>query len=151
MEDFKKVESIKYKWYASWTKDVNDYYAKVTKYLGLIDGKPKYNSLLLHRFIVSAKKNDTVDHINHNTLDNRKSNLRVTNISDNLRHRKGKNSNNKSGYRNVCWITSKGQWCVQLMVKGENTRLGYFDDVHEAGKFAEEMREKYYGEFKGLS
>ncbi len=29
--------------------------------------------------------------------------------------------------------------------------FGYFNDVNEAGKLAEEMRQKYYGEFAGLS
>jgi hypothetical protein len=51
------------------------------------------------------------------------------------------------GYRNVSLI--KGKWVVQLQIDGKNTKLGSFDDVHEAGKFAEEMRQKYYGEFAG--
>ena len=38
---------------------------------------------------------------------------------------------------------------VQLQINRKNKILGYFDDVHEAGRFAEEMRQKYYGEFKG--
>jgi hypothetical protein len=42
-------------------------------------------------------------------------------------------------------------WVVQLQIEGKNERLGKFKDVHEAGKFAEEMRQKYYGEFAGKS
>jgi len=40
---------------------------------------------------------------------------------------------------------------VQIQVNGKNTRLKNFpeDQVDEAGKYAEEMREKYYGNFKG--
>lgn len=91
----------------------------------------------------------TVDHENHQTLDNRKENLRVLPQTYNLRHRKGANCNNTSGYRNVCWLKDKEQWCVQLQVDGKNTRLGFFDDLDEAGKFAEQMREKYYGIYKG--
>ena len=41
------------------------------------------------------------------------------------------------------------KWIVQLQVDGKNTKLGTFTDVDEAGAFAEEMREKYYGKFKG--
>ena len=41
------------------------------------------------------------------------------------------------------------KWVVQLQIDGKNTKLGSFDDVHEAGKFAEEMRQKYYKEFCG--
>jgi hypothetical protein len=40
---------------------------------------------------------------------------------------------------------------VQLQVNGKNTHLGRFkkDQLEEAGKFAEEMRQKYYGVFAG--
>lgn len=40
---------------------------------------------------------------------------------------------------------------VQLQINGKNKVLGKFSDVHEAGRFAEEMRQKYYGEFAGKS
>ena len=88
-----------------------------------------------------------VDHINHDTLDNRRSNLRLINTKNNNRNRKGANCNNKSGYRNVCWV--QGKWQVQLMVDGKNASLGRFTDLHKAADFAEEMRQKYYGDFAG--
>lgn len=42
---------------------------------------------------------------------------------------------------------------MQLQVDGKNTCLGRFayEDLDKAGKFAEEMRQKYYGEFAGVS
>lgn len=88
-----------------------------------------------------------VDHRNYDTLDNRKENLRIVQSQANTRNRSGRNSNNKSGYRNVCLV--KGKWIVQLQINGRNTKLGSFDDVHKAGAFAKEMRNKYYGEFAG--
>ena len=92
-----------------------------------------------------------IDHINHNTLDDRKSNLRELTVEQNSRYREGKNKNNKSGYRNVSWDGYK--WVVQLQVNGKNTCLGRFpkDQLEEAGKFAEEMRKKYYGKYAGGS
>ena len=70
-------------------------------------------------------------------------------INENLKNRKGRNSNNKSGYRNVSWDGYK--WIVQLQVNGKNTCLGRFpeNELEQAGKFAEEMRQKYYGKFAG--
>ena len=35
------------------------------------------------------------------------------------------------------------------MINGKNTPLGKFDDVDEAGVFAEKMRQKYYKDFAG--
>ena len=94
-------------------------------------------------------KKHVVDHINNNDLDNRKSNLRIADRDDNSKNRKSKNSNNKSGYRNVCNIN--GWWCVQLMINGKNTRLARFKNVDEAGTYAEVARQKYYGDYAGRS
>lgn len=68
-------------------------------------------------------------------------------MSENSRNRKGPNRNGKSGYRNVSWID--GKWCVQLQVDGKNTCFGKYDDVHEAGRRAEEVRKQIYGEHAG--
>ena len=94
-----------------------------------------------------------VDHQNHNTLDNRKENLRITNVPNNSKNREKRNSNNKSGYRNVCWNSSRNRWVVQLQVDGKNKILGTFkeEELEQAAIFAEKMRQKYYGEFAGLS
>jgi hypothetical protein len=40
---------------------------------------------------------------------------------------------------------------VQLQINGKNTILGKFpyEQLEEAGAFAEQMRQKYYGEYAG--
>jgi len=125
------------------------YYTKLTKYLGTINGKPKYKLIYLHRIVMNVDKDIIIDHINHNTLNNRKINLRIIENNKNLKHRKSRNSNNTTGYRNVSWIKNEKIYRVQLQINGKNTKLGDFTDVDEAGKFAEKMREKYYGKYKG--
>ena len=90
-----------------------------------------------------------VDHIDHDTLNNRKENFRVIEHINNLTNRKSRNKNNKSGYRNVCCVD--GKYRVQVSIDGKNTVVGVFDDVHEAGRIAEEARQKYYGEYAGHS
>lgn len=146
-DSLKKMTDFKYKFHVCWSK--SGYYLYATEYLGKKEGKYKYQTIKFHRFIMNAEKGQDVDHKNHNTLDNRRKNLRLTDRKQNSKHRGVNNSNNKSGYRNVCWDSKNKKWLVQLQVNGKNTRLGRFDDVHEAGKFAKEMREKYYGEFAG--
>ena len=75
--------------------------------------------------------------------------MRIVENESYTQNRKGKNKNNKSGYRNVS--KSGNTWIVQLQVDGKNTILGRFslEQLDEAGKFAEEMRQKYYGEYAG--
>jgi hypothetical protein len=146
-EDIEKVRGYKYTWTAAYHKSIDGYYIKATEYIGLVDGRPKYKPVLLHRFIMNAQDNEHIDHKDNNTLDNRKANLRRTINEDNNKNRKARNTNNKTGYRNVCY--TNGRYIVQLQINGKNKALGSFDDVDEAGRFAEEMRKKYYGDFAG--
>ena len=113
-------------------------------------GKTIVKGLYLHRWILNVENSKIhVDHINHDPCDNRKQNLRITDHTHNGMNRKAKNINNKSGYRNVRWDKQRNKWSVFLQINKKNTWLGSFDDVKEAGKHAELMRQKYYGEFAG--
>jgi hypothetical protein len=139
-----KVKNFPYTWANKLARTNKCDYIFATVYNGIIDGKPKYTATQLARFLLDVDERVCVDHINHDTLDNRISNLRILPYNKNSQHRKTKNSNNTSGYRNVSYIKSEDKYVVQLQINSRNTRLGKFDDVHEAGKFAEEMRQKYY-------
>ena len=104
----------------------------------------------MHRWILKDLENIKdvlIDHENHDTLNNHKYNLRISNRTTNAQNRNSKNRNNKTGYRNVALINNK--YIVQLQVNGKNIRFGEFNDPDEAGKFATKLREKYYGEFAG--
>ena len=147
LDDFEKVVNFPYTWFAKYDKDIDNYYACASQYIPeLKRSKP----LHLHQFIMNAD-GKVVDHENHNTLDDRKKNLRVVPDKNNSTNRRSRNSNNKSGYRNVSWSKSENMWLVQLQVNKKNTVLWKFpkDQLEEAGKFAEEKRKELYGEFAG--
>jgi hypothetical protein len=151
-EDLPMLIELDYHWCAVLYRGKRDYYAKYIEYYKDENNVTKTKVHCLHREIMHVyDKYIKVDHREHNTLDNRKINLRVANNQNNTRNRKGKNSNNKSGYRNVCKRDNK--WVVQLQIEGKNTILKKFplDQLDEAGAYAEKMREKYYGEFAGKS
>ena len=151
LEDLQRViVDFGYTWFTDYNEVRDLFYVKTCIYIGN-KTKSNYKCVLLHKFILNYFGNKKVDHINHNTLDNRKCNLRIIENKFNTKNRKGKNSNNKSGYRNVSWDGYK--WVVQLQVNGKSTVLAKFpkEQLKEAGKFAEIMRCKYYGEFAGKS
>lgn len=149
LDDLERVLSFPYTWSVGYRKNSDSWYATASIY------KPIKTTVSLNYFIAQIDNNSNlcVDHINHNTLDNRKENLRISEVLENSRHRKGKNKNNTTGYRNVLYIKSntKHPYIVRLQINGKGVQLGKFADVHEAGAFAEEMRQKYYGEFAGDS
>lgn len=148
IEDLNMLIELNKHWCLSWNRDTKTYYVATTFYLGKgNDGKYKYQPRRLHNFLLNTS--DVIDHINNNTLDNRRCNLRLSEKSNNSKNRRTRNTNNSSGYRNVSKV--KDKWVVQLQINGKNTLLGRFplENLEEAGKFAEEMRQKYYGEYKG--
>lgn len=148
LEDLDRVLNFPYTWFAlKYNEVTDDYYAGCSEYRPeLKQSRPYY----LHQFIMGVR-DKRIDHINRNIRDNRKCNLRLIDIQQNAMNRTKRNKNNKSGYRNVCWSKSEKKWLVQLSINKKTTCLGKFeyDELEQAGKFAEEMRQKYYGEFAG--
>jgi DUF971 family protein len=108
-------------------------------------------TMRLQRFITNCPDDMVVDHINHNTLDNRKENLRVVSPSSNSKNRTTHNVNNLAGVRNVMYNKryKKTPYIVQMMIDGKNRKLGSFDNLDDAARCAEVMREELYGDFAG--
>jgi len=100
------------------------------------------STLILHRLIMDAPKGMVVDHINHDTLDNRKGNLRIITDSQNNQNRKGK-ANSSSGILGVNWNKQAGKWQVAVKVNGKNKHIGLFDDIERARDASIRARERY--------
>lgn len=145
LEDLERVINFPYTWYAKLNKSIGKYYVYTSVYC---TETKRCKPIFLHQFIMNAK-GKTVDHKNNDGLDNRKENLRVVLDGNNSTNRRSRNKNNSSGYRNVSWDKKYSKWIVQLQINGKRKMLGRFDDVHEAGAFAEKMRSEYYKEFAG--
>lgn len=154
IEDIKRLVEHGYTWFVSWDENNKSWYARQSVAYKKPDGSYSCKINYMHRWLMGVTNSEEhVDHKNHDTLDNRKNNLRVTIARKNSAHRKGANSNNKTGVRNVHLITGyKGRqyYRVQIMKNGEryiwDFDLNQFD---EACKFAEEKRKELFGEFAG--
>ena len=86
-----------------------------------------------------------VDHINRNTLDNRRENLRIVTPHQNAINTSTSNRNT-TGILGVR-IDERNKWESRLCVNGKNMRLGRFNTKEEA-IIARLKAEKYYlGEF----
>jgi hypothetical protein len=89
-------------------------------------------SFQMHRVIMCAPKGSLVDHINRNTLDNRKCNLRITNHLGNTHNSKKRPGT--SLYRGVSWYKRNRKWTAQVSHNGKYKRLGYFHSELDAAK-----------------
>jgi len=96
----------------------------------------------LHRFLLKPEKSIQIDHINHNILDNRRSNLRLATSSQNVAHTKLR-KHNKSGMKGVSWHKKAEKWAAQA----GNVKIGLFTDKIEAAKEYDKEILKLYGEY----
>jgi hypothetical protein len=99
--------------------------------------------LRIHRLIMDAQKGYDVDHISHNTLDNRKQNLRIVTRSQNAMNQI-KRINNTSGVTGVCWDNRVDMWVAYIGFEKELITLGYYIDFDEAVKIRKEAEEVYF-------
>lgn len=101
----------------------------------------------IHRLIMGVTdKNIVVDHINHNGLDNRKSNLRICTSGQNTCNCLT-SKNNKSGHKGVYWSKERKKWCAQISINNKTKGLGRYDTIEEAIEAREKAAKEYYGEF----
>lgn len=86
--------------------------------------------------ITDNSKNNTIDHINRDSLDNRISNLRVATMKEQILNRIFKNT---KGY---CWDKVINKWKSYIHINGTKKHLGYFDTEEEASKAYQDAKIK---------
>jgi hypothetical protein len=145
-EDFGKVASVTWSIFRARNKDTNTEYFYYAQCNAIVPGISNKNQIL-HRVIMDAPKGMVVDHINKDTLDNRKSNLRICTQSENRRNTKAICANNTSGVKGVTWSTKDNKWMSYVYLNNKFINLGYSDTIEEAAKKRKAGEEKYYGEF----
>lgn len=105
----------------------------------------------LHRLLMNAPEDMSVDHLNGNTLDNRKSNLRICTQFQNMANRK-MNLNNKSGYKGVHWdATRSKQWAASIGVNNQKINLGSFPEARWAAMAYDLAAQHYFGDYARLN
>lgn len=106
-------------------------------------------NILMHRQLLGLEASDGryVDHKNGNGLDNRRSNLRIVNRSQNQWNTE-KQRNNKSGHKGVFWYKRSRKWRAKIMVHGKTIELGLFTEVESAAAAYNAAAAKYHGEFR---
>jgi len=98
--------------------------------------------LYMHRIVNKTPKGLLTDHINRNTLDNRKINLRVADKRLNSIN-SGLQSNNTSGYRGISWNKRRSKWETYIWNNGLRIQLGNYKIIKDA-VFARKQAELKY-------
>ena len=102
---------------------------------------------LLHRLIMNPDNDMVVDHINHNKLDNRKSNLRICTQQQNTMNT-SLSKNNTSGIAGICWDKLRSKWKSYININSKRINLGYFNTKKEAIEARKQAELEYFGEYR---
>jgi hypothetical protein len=103
--------------------------------------------LVLHRFLLDAPAVLYVDHVNGDTLDNRRQNLRLVTPSDN--HANQRAFGVTSRYRGVTYHA--GKWLARVRARGRELYLGRFVEEEDAARAVDTALRAVWGEHARLN
>lgn len=142
---FAQVDDDDYEWLNQWKwqalKYSNTYYARrQTCYKG------KSTTVRMHRLVNNTPDHLFTDHIDHNGLNNQKSNLRNCTLSQNQQNRK---SFGRSKYLGVVFDGTLIKATIQINKK--SIHLGNFKTEEDAARARDKASLYYFGEFANLN
>ncbi|MHC4666706.1 MAG: HNH endonuclease [Planctomycetota bacterium] len=105
----------------------------------------------MHREVIHIPDGMECDHINGNSLDNRKANLRPATHLQNSWNRRKQRQTSGSIYKGLVWDKRLNKWQVRIWVNRKRIYIGSFEDQIEAAKAYDKAAIKYYGEFANLN
>lgn len=133
-DDFEHLSQ--FKWCAQRGRKNDHYAARRTK------GKYIY----MHKIIMHCPVGLKVDHKNHNTLDNQKSNLRICTNAQNIAN---KTPVGRSKYLGVS--TNGFSWQATIRPNGKGIYLGSFKTEEEAAMAYDAAARVYFGDFANIN
>ncbi|KKN33958.1 hypothetical protein LCGC14_0798400 [marine sediment metagenome] len=134
IDDEDYTEISQYKWYARLNPHTQSYYAQ--RNVLLIDKKRTVIQMSRSLLMLCYGDKRQVDHINHNTLDNRRKNLRIVTNQQNHFNRKA-----AKGYH---WNVQFKKYKAKITLSEHDTFLGYHDTPESARLAYLAAKEKYH-------
>lgn len=140
-EDYDKL--VKRKW---WAKESNGSFYAISEVKRNEDGKYRAR-IWMHRVILNCPEDVLVDHIDGDSLNNCKSNLRKCCHKDNIRNSKVRTEESKtSTYKGVIWNKRTNRWQGTIVFNGKQTAKQFLTEL-EAAYWYDTMALKLFGEF----
>lgn len=147
------VDPTDYEWLNQWKWCYGSGgYALRVKLTKNSAGKVNREGILMHRLIIGTPKGWDTDHINGDTLDNRRCNLRICLHQENSRNRRKQGKAATSRYKGVTWHKYKKRWVARIVLSpGKTKSLGDFSTEKEAALAYNIAAINYFGGFAALN
>ncbi len=113
-----------------------------------VGGRKNKKMIYMHRLIMGVtKRSESVDHINKNKLDNRKSNLRICSHKQNCGNSSKPKGKHTSKYKGVYWDKARNKWTARFSRKF----LGRFETELDAALAYNKGAIKIAGKFANIN
>lgn len=127
-EDYEKINFVKW----SVIRDHNTFYA-------IAKNPTTHRTMRMHRIILGVNGCMSVDHINHNGLDNRKQNLKECTHYENTQNvliRK----DNSTGFKGVSFSKKSNKYVARITKNKKRLWVGQFNTIEEAVSALERIK-----------
>jgi hypothetical protein len=136
-----------FNWFASYRKTSSSYYAFHHIHLSDIMIFGIGQAVAMHRVIMKTPKGMLCDHIDHDTLNNQRRNLRNVTQAQNQMNRRGPQKNNDE--TGVLGVSRNGKgFIATIHVAGKVVHFKTRHTIEEAIQDRKEAEIKYYGEYR---
>lgn len=150
-EDLELVS--KYKWHAAYSGRKDQLWRTAYAKTHFKDETGRPRGISMHNIILRRTPNRkiVVDHINRDTLDNRKANLRIVTASQNIMNQSKYVAHADNPYRGVRVNRNKHgkKWGVELVANGKKVFGGAWFTPERAALAYNDLAMKYHGECAG--
>ncbi len=140
------VDAADYDWLNQWNWHTSGGTRSGLYAVRNIKVEGKSVAICMHRVIMATPDELEVDHKNHQTLDNRRVNLRLATRTQNITNQRI-SRRNTSGFKGVYWDKEHGRWRATISLNGKLRSLGWFNSPETAGEAYRRAATEVYGEF----
>jgi hypothetical protein len=144
VEDQDFAALSKFKWYAAKKRNGQAYAVRGDYSLG----RSRRTTIHMSRCIIECA-HGYVDHINGNSLDNRRGNLRVCTNQQNSfnKTRTTKRGGVTTKFKGICWHKRLKKWQANICFNSRKIHIGYFDTEAEAACAYDQKCKHLFGQF----
>lgn len=142
-EDYERM--ILHKWHAH--RSGSAYYARTNLRIENV-----WRTVYMHRLLLGISDDPAIqaDHRNHNTLDNRRLNLRIASRAQNQQNRRSLRVT-ASGFKGVYMTNKRKPFQARITVNGKRRSVGYFMTALEAARAYDAKAIELCGEYACLN